>query len=63
MEWAGELFGRRNDEVHLRQCIRLSLVRSENVGCVTETSGLPNKLDERWVIGERKNRTVRVTLD
>ena len=57
-----ELLG-RNDGVHLRQCNRLSLETSENVGCVMETSGLSNKLDKRWVIGERKNRPVRVTLD
>ena len=63
VEWEVELFGRRNDEVHRRQCIRLSQVRSENVGCVTKTSGFPHKVDKRWVISQRKNRTVRLRLE
>lgn len=34
LEGEVELFG-RNDDVHLRQCNRLSLVKSENVASVT----------------------------
>lgn len=51
-----ELSRRRNDKVHLRRCVRWSLARSENGGCVTRTSGLLNKVDKRSVIGERKNK-------
>lgn len=47
---------RRNDKGHMIQCSGLSLLMSDNMGCVTTTSSLPNRVDKRQVIGERRNR-------
>ena len=47
---------------HIR-CIRLSLVMSDDLSCVTRPASLPDKEDKRRVIGGRKNRTIKVILE
>lgn len=47
---------RRNDKGHITRCSGLSLVMSDDMGCVTTTSSLPNWVDKRQVIGERRHR-------
>ena len=38
-------------------------VLSDDLGCVTRTASLLDKVNQRWVTGGGKNRLIKVTLE